>query len=220
MWLPFTEWNTHIGHDHYPLPYILVPKPLLTVSSVVRLKSLPYIQSFLTKKVNPYSAAQVPLLLSDACFARLSTQMKENCRPIDCVTVKGSAVSQFAWGCSDLFGYIWPLTTRKLLTRTIYSQGIWLYSNNIGNANPRMWHAQVPIRLYTLYSWCYSQLEDPIMGPTTLDQEEFACHWKKAYEAYIAGNWPVSTVSLSTSSTVSLFIINRVSEPTTVTYFL
>ena len=90
----------------------------------------------------------------------------------------------------------------------------------MGPPNARMWHAQVPIRLYTLYSWCYSQLEDPIMGPTTLDQEEFACHWKKAYEAYIAGNWPVSTVSLSTSSTVSLFIINRVSEPTTVTYFL
>lgn len=87
----------------------------------------------------------VPLLLSDACFARLSTQMKENCRPIDCVTVKGSAV---------------------------------------------------PIRLYTLYSWCYSQLEDPIMGPTTLDQEEFACHWKKAYEAYIAGNWPTAGAAL------------------------
>ena len=51
---------------------------------------------------------------------------------------------------------------------------------------------QVPIRLYTLYSWCYSQLEDLKMVLITAEQKQFCLEWEKAYGHYIAGDWRVN----------------------------
>ena len=50
----------------------------------------------------------------------------------------------------------------------------------------------MPIRLYTLYSWYYSQLEDTEVISVSAEQKQFSLQWEKAYEHYIAGDWRVN----------------------------
>lgn len=84
--LIFTTWirNAPLDHDHYDTSHVCSCFNNLNIRTKYR--------RITTENHEP--SLQVPLLLSDACFALLSTTMKENCRPVDCVTVKGSSVSQ------------------------------------------------------------------------------------------------------------------------------